>query len=113
MAADCIANGSLQDALDRRLRLQTESQSPEAAPVLRAYLTDELAPNLEHLGFQHRIVENPVNSATPFLLATRHEGDHLPTVLLYGHGDVTQGNPESWREGLDCEYACNFDPLSG
>ena len=34
------------------------------------------------------------------LLATRHEGDGLPTVLGYGHSDVIHGYEEQWYERL-------------
>ncbi|MFD0448983.1 M20/M25/M40 family metallo-hydrolase [Streptomyces indonesiensis] len=34
-------------------------------------------------------------------MAVRHEDDALPTVLVYGHGDVVLGEPERWRTGLD------------
>ena len=64
-------------------------------------LTDELAPALTgRLGCEARVVDNPAGDY-PLLVATRHEGGELPTVLVYGHGDVVLGEPERWRPGLD------------
>ncbi len=34
------------------------------------------------------------------LFGQRHEGDDLPTVLLYGHGDTVRAMTERWRQGL-------------
>jgi acetylornithine deacetylase/succinyl-diaminopimelate desuccinylase-like protein len=79
---------------------RTESQRDGALPDLRRYLTDEIGPSLAALGFAVRIVDNPVAGAGPFLLAERHEGDALPTVLMYGHGDVVPGHDAQWRAGL-------------
>ena len=47
-----------------------------------------------------RIYDNPLKGQSSVLLATRHEGDGLPTVLGYGHGDVIRGYEEQWYEGL-------------
>ena len=37
----------------------------------------------------------------PFLIAKREESPNLPTILLYGHGDVVYGQDGCWNEGLD------------
>jgi acetylornithine deacetylase/succinyl-diaminopimelate desuccinylase-like protein len=93
-------SGVFLDDLRRRVAFHTESQEPESGPLLRAYLADEIAPALAELGFSSRIVENPVQGAGPFLVAHRREGDDLPTVLTYGHGDVVRGYDAQWRDGL-------------
>jgi acetylornithine deacetylase/succinyl-diaminopimelate desuccinylase-like protein len=92
--------GHLLAQVSRRVAHRTESQRADALPDLRGYLTDEIAPSLAALGFTSRIVENSVSAAGPFLLATRHEDDALPTLLMYGHGDVVLGYDEQWRAGL-------------
>jgi len=92
--------GHLLSDLRRRVAHRTESQCNGALPDLRRYLTDEIGPSLAALGFAVRIVDNPVAGAGPFLLAERHEGDALPTVLMYGHGDVVPGHDAQWRAGL-------------
>jgi acetylornithine deacetylase/succinyl-diaminopimelate desuccinylase-like protein len=91
--------GHLLAAVRRRVAHRTESQRPDALPELRRYLTHEIAPALAALGFESRVVENPVAGAGPFLLAARDEDDALPTVLMYGHGDVVLGYDAQWRAG--------------
>ena len=54
----------------------------------------------EAMGYSCRIYDNPLKGQSSVLLATRHEGDGLPTVLGYGHGDVIRGYEEQWYEGL-------------
>ncbi len=88
------------DDLSRRVAIRTESQDPERKPDLQAYLTDEMSPFLEAMGFQCETFDNPVERGGPFLIADRFEGDDLPTVLTYGHGDVVPGYDAQWKEGL-------------
>ena len=93
-------SGAFLADLNRRVGFRTESQEPERAATLLAYLTGEIVPEAERLGFETRIFDNPVAGAGPLLIATRHEGDDLPTVLIYGHGDVVRGYDDQWRESL-------------
>ncbi|WP_050452902.1 M20 family metallopeptidase [Candidatus Burkholderia verschuerenii] len=92
-------SGAFLDDLQRRVAFRTESQEADSAPRLLGYLEDELTPLLRAWGFTCRVVENP-KGAGPFLIAHRHEGDDLPTVLGYGHGDVVRGYDAQWSEGL-------------
>ncbi|HVH75397.1 MAG TPA: M20 family metallopeptidase [Stellaceae bacterium] len=85
--------------LARRVAIPTESQVPARAPVLAAYLADEIAPSLAALGFSARILANPTG-AGPFLLAERHEAGAPVTVFGYGHGDVVRGLEDAWSPGL-------------
>ena len=94
-------SGAFREDLSRRVAIPTESQEPDRAPDLRRYLADEIAPWLEPHGYTCRIFDNPDESGGPFLIASRHEGDDLPTLLTYGHGDVVRGIPEQWRADLD------------
>lgn len=94
-------SGQFLRSLRRRVLYKTESQNPDRAGELRAYLSDEIAPSLSNLGFACRIEENPIADNPPFLIAKRIEDDTLPTVLTYGHGDVVRGHDDRWREGLD------------
>jgi acetylornithine deacetylase/succinyl-diaminopimelate desuccinylase-like protein len=93
-------SGAFLTDLNRRVGFRTESQEADRAATLLAYLTDEIVPQAQQLGFETRIADNPVAGAGPFLIATRHEGDDLPTVLIYGHGDVVRGYDSQWREPL-------------
>lgn len=69
--------------------------------MLGRYLTEEMLPFAESLGFTGRIVDNPVAGCGPFLVARRVESRDLPTVLTYGHGDVVRGYDAQWRAPLD------------
>ena len=92
--------GAFRDDLARRVAIPTESQNPDRAPELRRYLTDELQPRFEELGFTCRIIEEP-KAKGPFLYAERIEDPALLTVFGYGHGDVIRGLEDQWQEGLD------------
>jgi acetylornithine deacetylase/succinyl-diaminopimelate desuccinylase-like protein len=94
-------SGGFRRDLDRRIAYHTESQEPEQAPALTAYLKQEMAPSLERMGFSWRVVPNPVGDFGPVLIAHRHEGDDLTTIFTYGHGDVIRGYDRQWREGLE------------
>ncbi|QRP49771.1 M20 family metallopeptidase [Amycolatopsis sp. FDAARGOS 1241] len=94
-------SGELFAELARRVAYPTERHLQHGRPHLRAYLTDELTPALAELGCTTRVVENTVAAECPLLVATRHEADDRPTVLLYGHGDVVNGEAPRWRTGLD------------
>jgi acetylornithine deacetylase/succinyl-diaminopimelate desuccinylase-like protein len=98
-AARHLDDGSFEATLARRVAHRTDSQSADALPRLRAYLEDELMPALAAMGFTGEVFENPVPGGGPLLIARRHEGDRLPTVLLYGHGDVIRGQEASWKRG--------------
>lgn len=50
-AADYFDRGQFAEELARRVALRTESQVPGTQETLRAYLTDEIQPYFEALGF--------------------------------------------------------------
>ncbi len=93
-------DGSFFKDLARRVAYPTESQNEDRVSEMKDYLTEDMQPYLEKMGFGIRIVDNPVNSRMPFLIAQRIEEDTLPTVLTYGHGDTVWGMEERWRKGL-------------
>ena len=99
-AATYYASGLLSADLARRVALRTESQEEGRLPELTAYLSEAIAPDVAALGFSTEIFDNPVAGRGPFLIAERHEDSGLPTVLIYGHGDVVRGQDTQWREGL-------------
>ncbi|MDO5530030.1 MAG: M20 family metallopeptidase [Paracoccus sp. (in: a-proteobacteria)] len=92
-------SGGLRETLARRIAIPTESQNPERGEALQSYLADEILPELESMGFTGRIVTR-APARGPFLIAERHEADDLPTILGYGHGDVTRGQEGRWKDGL-------------
>ena len=98
-AAQHFDSGDFVRDLSRRVAFRTASQDADAGPALAAYLQDEIGPALARLGFSFGIHPNPEPAFGPFLVASRHEGDNLPTVLMYGHGDVIRGQDNSWTRG--------------
>ncbi len=86
--------------LERCVAVPTECQEPERLPDLYRYLSDEMTPSFEALGYGCHIYDNPIAGQGPALLATRIENPSLPTVLGYGHGDVIRGYEGQWRDGL-------------
>ena len=87
--------------LARRVAVPTESQNPDRSADLSRYLTGEMQPSFERLGFKCRILKNPFAKGGPFLLAERIEDRSFVTVFSYGHGDVIRGQEKSWKSGLD------------
>ena len=100
-ATDLFDTGAFREVLARRVGIATESQDPTQLATLARYYTDDIVPELERLGFSARILPNPKPGVGPLLIAERHEGDELPTVLTYGHGDTVRNYPAQWRVGLD------------
>ena len=93
-------SGFATNWLARLVAMPTQSQLPGQEEVLRAYLSEGIAPLLQEIGFDQKIFNNPVKNAPPLLVAHRHESDALPTILIYGHGDVILGQYDGWYEGL-------------
>ncbi|MES2784538.1 MAG: M20 family metallopeptidase [Pseudomonadota bacterium] len=92
-------SGEFRELLARRIAIATESQNPERASELTSYLHDEIQPAFEAMGFECRTLTHP-KARAPFLFAQRIEGNDLPTVFGYGHGDVIRGLEPEWKEGL-------------
>ncbi len=93
-------DGSFLAILERRIACPTASQEPGAYPHLLRYLEQEMAPDLERIGFTCTVHPNPTGKGGPFMVARRVEDPALPTLLTYGHGDVVQGLDKEWHEGL-------------
>ncbi|MHB2263681.1 M20 family metallopeptidase [Aliihoeflea sp. PC F10.4] len=101
ISATYFDNGSFLAELARLVAAPTESQDKRGASHLRPYLTDLLQPEFEKLGFACALHENPDPAGAPILLATRVEDAALPTVLIYGHGDVVRAMEGQWRDGIE------------
>lgn len=99
-AAGHLDSGRFLADLRRRVAYRTDSQQVDN-PQLRAYLQEELLPAVEALGCTAQVVDTPVAGVGPVLLARRVEDPSLPTVLVYGHGDVQPAHGSQWRDGLD------------
>ena len=98
-ALDRFDGGAFLDDLARRVAIPTESQNPGRRTELERYLREEIGPAVRRLGGEWEIYPNPAG-AGPLLVGSRIEDPALPTVLVYGHGDVVRGLEERWREGL-------------
>lgn len=99
-AVQHLDGGDYFDDLARRVAIRTESQEPDQRAELYRYLGDEIATSLASLGFESQVYDSPLGrNGQPFLIARRHEGDHLPTVFTYGHGDVVRGYDDQWSNG--------------
>ncbi|WNL37434.1 M20 family metallopeptidase [Halomonas sp. PAMB 3232] len=101
LALETLSSGEFYDTLARRVALRTVSQDAECRATLSAYLDDEIEPLLGRLGFTCRRIPNPKEGLPPLLIGERIEDVSLPTLLLYGHGDVTDGQESTWSDGID------------
>ncbi|MGA9254821.1 MAG: M20 family metallopeptidase [Roseobacter sp.] len=101
-AAEYFDAGSFQSDLGHLVSYRSESQNP--APEARAeswrYLREAMLPRLQATGFACEIIENPDPNGGPLLIGERFEGDSLPTILTYGHGDTVRAQEGMWRDGL-------------
>ena len=94
-AAACLDDGRFTADLADLVAIRSELGN---APAMAAYLDVGLLPRLAELGFTTVIREE--RDGNRFLLVTRCEAASLPTVLLYGHGDVVPGMERDWSAGL-------------
>lgn len=92
-------SGAFVSGLTRLVAAQTTSQSGDAHTRLHEYFETLIIPELQPLGFGCEIMPNPEPAAGPLLIAEHHESDDLPTVLIYGHGDVVLGQDNGWTDG--------------
>jgi len=114
LAARHFDSGDFTRDLARRVAIRTESQDAASGPALQSYLVDEIGPTLAALGFTFTIHANPEPPYGPLLMAARQEGAALPTVLMYGHGDVIRGQDKSWTCGQGpWQLAADGDRLYG
>lgn len=99
-AQNYFDDGTFIHQLRKLVAVPTESHPPRKGD-LEHYARDVLGPMVEKMGFSVRLLENPEAEHGPVMLATRIEDESLPTVLVYGHGDVVRAMGELWREDLD------------
>jgi len=95
LAMDELQSGRLLALLKRRISYRTESRDPELKRELADYLRKDLSPSLERSGYSCEVMHHP-DASGPFLIAERREDPSLPTVLMYGHGDVVGGLEGEW-----------------
>ncbi len=93
-------DGGFLDELRRRIAIPSVSQKDDKSRHLHRYVDEEMRASLAAMGFEARKFNNPFVGFGPVLVARRIEGAGLPTVLVYGHGDVVRGLDEAWDDGL-------------
>lgn len=98
--SDFYDTGTFQSQLADLVAYPTESQKPDSGPELYRYLQEAMQPRLQKAGFSCEVFDNPAPNGGPILVGERIEGNDLPTVLTYGHGDVIRAQHGQWREGL-------------
>ena len=90
-------SGSFAAQLAVLVAMPTESQNPARAAALRDYL-GHMQARLARSGFAGDVWPNP--DGPPLLVMRRIEDPDLPTVLVYGHGDVIRAQESMWEPGL-------------
>jgi hypothetical protein len=99
-------NGSTPVECEARLWGQAKGDATGKARFITddfdawAYLSGEMLPLMQPLGFECTVLANPVPGNGTMLIARRIEDPALPTVLSSGHGDTVGGQDASWRQGL-------------
>lgn len=99
-ALNYVESGQLAGDLGRLVARRSVSQSEGTPDALRAYLTDDISPLLRGYGFDTTVYDNPLPDGPPLMIARYLEDVALPTILVYGHGDVCNGEAHRWRAGL-------------
>jgi acetylornithine deacetylase/succinyl-diaminopimelate desuccinylase-like protein len=100
-AQSSFDDGSFVARLRTLVAVPTESQAADGLPHLTRYCCEAFGPMLAELGFSIAVLDNPRAGFGPVLVGTRIEDAALPTMLIYGHGDVVLAQPQRWRKDLD------------
>lgn len=99
-ALNYVKTGQLIRDLGRLVARPSVSQSEGNPGASWAYLSEDIGPLLQNYGFETTICDNPRSDGPPLMIARHIEDAALPTVLIYGHGDVCNGEAHRWRDGL-------------
>ena len=94
-------SGAFRATLAGLVAIPSTSQEEAHRADLERYLGGPLKDWLLRLGFAVKIHPNPVAEMGPILVGIRVEGEGLPTVISYGHGDTVRGLAEQWSAGLE------------
>lgn len=100
-AQDLFDSGAYVAKLAELVSVPTQSNPPTHQHELQRYCNYYIGPMMRDMGFDYQVLENPEAAHGPVLVAHRKEKASLPTVLIYGHGDVVRAMPERWRPDLD------------
>ena len=94
-----LHNGGFEEDLSRLVAFKTETGPQGDIGKKQMYLEKLIAPELDGLGFTSNIFPNPDPAAGPLAIYSRVEDEKLPTMLMYGHGDVVPGMEGQWDKG--------------
>ena len=100
-AQTLLDDGAFEEVMAHWVSIPSTAQQPEHYDDLIRYLEEAIVPAVESLGCEWEIHDNPDEDGGPFLIAGRQEDDSLPTILLYGHGDVVRGLEGDWESARD------------
>ena len=100
MQQEYFDSGEFFRELAALISYPTASAEPGAGVAVTAYVEEQIGPILEEIGCNWRMIPNDSHESAPFLLAHRFEDPAFPTVLVYGHADVVEGQSDQWSEGL-------------
>lgn len=100
-AAEFVDSGRFREELERLVAYPTESFSPDGRVALKSYLDEVIEPAFTAMGCTVERFDAWRGGSNSFLVASRHEDPDLPTVLCYGHADVTDGQAGAWTSGRD------------
>jgi len=96
-----VESGEFLQELRKAVSYRTVSSNESGRVYLSAYMDDVLTPSLVALGCSVDRFDAWEGGTNSFLVGTRIEGPELPTVLCYGHADVTEGQDQDWSEGQE------------
>ncbi len=100
-AQSLVDEGVFEEVMAHWVSIPSTAQEPDHYPDLVRYLEEAIVPAVEALGCEWEIHDNPDDAGGPFLIAGLQEGDDLPTILLYDHGDVVRGLEGDWEDDRD------------
>jgi acetylornithine deacetylase/succinyl-diaminopimelate desuccinylase-like protein len=99
LAAHRFDSGAFEERLARLVSVKSTSHDPRFLSEMERYVTDEMTPWLEQMGFAVEVHPNTVPGIGPILFAERIEASDLPCVVTYGHGDTVLGMDDAWTCG--------------
>ncbi len=94
-------SGAYWRELEARVAIPSVAEETGDQQAVRRYLSEGVAAQLVRLGIEGQVYDNPIPGGPPVYVGRRWEGDDLPTVLTYGHGDVVPGMAGRWAEDRD------------
>jgi acetylornithine deacetylase/succinyl-diaminopimelate desuccinylase-like protein len=101
LAGEYVRSGAYLADMAPRIAVRSESPREDCAADTLGYLTGQMRPLLDAMGFTCDILPNPRLARLPVLYAERIEDPARPTVLIYGHGDVLWGMAGEWKDDRD------------